>query len=249
MQLSKRFAVHKIDTHTSGGVLSKGWYDSPNGLVLVKGNAPNCYEPYAEAIVSDILDALNLEHIRYHLEPSNKYPQIKSSLPHVSVCEQYKPNCQVLPLWQYLDLLGGKDYWNLFLKSDLPLHILKEMLYIDAFVANTDRHLSNIEVEIYTTGTTLAPMFDFGASLGLTNPPNYAMGDKAKPFKETHSRQLHLIARYVPNKIQTKLSRQEAATTVVRIIADYVAYLPIDPTEELLHRMHYLDELFEWRQS
>ena len=246
MQLSKRFAVMEITTHTSGGILSKGWYDSTNGLVLVKGNAQNCYEPYAEAIVSDILDALDLEHIRYHLEPSNKYPQIKSSLPHVSVCRQYKPIGQVLPLWQYLDLLGGKDYWNLFLKSDLPLHELKLMLCIDAFVANTDRHLSNIEVETYPAGKVLAPMFDFGSSLGLTNPPNYNLSDKAKPFKETHERQVHLISRYSPNKIQTQLTREEAATTVVRIIAKYVAYLPIDPTEQLLSRMHYLDELFEW---
>ena len=60
--------VEKRETRTSRGMLSKGWYQVDDQLVMVKGNSITeagtaGYEPYSEVMASLIAQVLGLPHL------------------------------------------------------------------------------------------------------------------------------------------------------------------------------------------
>ena len=71
--------VEKRETRTSRGMLSKGWYQVDDQLVMVKGNSITeagtaGYEPYSEVMASLIAQVLNLPHVEYTLMPAKLFP-------------------------------------------------------------------------------------------------------------------------------------------------------------------------------
>lgn len=212
---------HKLETRTSRGMLSKGWYEDNEGsLLLVKGNGDvGGFEPQSEVLVSNLLDLLNIPHVKYWLEPSCRFPDIKTFNDNewVSVCETYMSDdvIEVITFCNYVDALSRmngkryiKDYWSELLKLDNDLQ--KEvflMLHIDAIVGNQDRHLNNWDLIRYSDSIKMAPLFDFGASLlSWENKlySDYSRGispDKAKPFRDLHSKQIQLLSKYYSNNL------------------------------------------------
>lgn len=206
--------INYLETRTSRGMLSKGWYSNNGRLLLVKGSNDKCgFEPQSEVLVSNLLSLLDIEHVKYWLEDSSKYPEIKSyGNKYVSVCESYKNDdiIETIPFCKYVDVMAsirGKnhvsDYWGELLRLDNKLvQDTCLMLHIDAIVGNQDRHLNNWEfLRMTDNSIIMSPLFDFGASLLawdtiVSNKNNNSISpDKSKPFKSTHNEQIKLISR------------------------------------------------------
>ncbi len=87
--------VEKRETRTSRGMLSKGWYQVDDQLVMVKGNSITeagtaGYEPYSEVMASLIAQVLGLPHVEYTLMPAKLFPDIQTySCDVVSVCPKF----------------------------------------------------------------------------------------------------------------------------------------------------------------
>lgn len=87
--------VEKRETRTSRGMLSKGWYQVDDQLVMVKGNSITeagtaGYEPYSEGMASLIAQVLGLPHVAYALMPAKLFPDIQTySCDVVSVCPKF----------------------------------------------------------------------------------------------------------------------------------------------------------------
>ena len=255
--------IDNISTGTSTGVISKAWYKNLKGkIILVKGNTNGGFEPYAEFIASKVLDILEIDHISYRLEPKEDFSEVKvygDDVKHVSVCEEYEEimQGQVITLWEFLDTITEvkkSDYWQAAIKF-INLDQLKTLLVIDAYFANKDRHLSNIEVVFKNEKDyKLVRGFDFGASLGVTIPLKTLVDgrglDKSKPFKDTHREQVHLICRYSNYRKRVSITRENFINTVLKFIEDEVTCIPEGRTVEmkrmLVKRMHYLDNLIDW---
>ena len=102
--------VEKRETRTSRGMLSKGWYQVDDQLVMVKGNSITeagtaGYEPYSEVMASLIAQVLGLPHVEYVLMPAKLFPDIQTySCDVVSVCPKFttddENSCIILPTWQ-----------------------------------------------------------------------------------------------------------------------------------------------------
>ncbi len=264
-----------LSTATSvntAGVISKAWYldKYTNDIILVKGNTEDGYEPYSEVIVSRILNILNIEHIQYDILPKELFPEIKvygGRVNHVSICKLYnlseKGNIQYIPLWMFLEEMSVRkdrasyDYWGLTLKH-INLDKLKEVLVLDAYVANNDRHLSNIEVHYKDNDNyEISIPFDFGASLGATVPIKKLLVnrglDTSKPYKDTHREQIFLINRYSSHKISVPFSKEEFIEMVYDNTKDIITHLP-EKRAELVRgllesRLHYLDNLIIWKDE
>lgn len=91
--------------------------------------------------------------------------------------------------------------WFVEIGKYFDMKIIYQMIVLDAFICNEDRHLNNIEVIINSNGDyTLAPIFDNGASLlvwyqdnEITNLSALRKIDSAKPFRAKHESQLKLV--------------------------------------------------------
>ena len=212
----------KIETATSTGIVSKGWYRGNNGkLYLVKGNsARGTYEPQSEVLVSNLLDLIGVRHVRYKLANGSMFKEIKTfGNNYVSICEAYDINESIesLSFLNFLAMwaegngqrLNEHTIFNVVLQ--LPEHLKNQifiMLRIDAIVGNHGRHLNNWDIlRLEAGGFEVAPLFDFGASmLALVKydklPTRDRLGsDKSKPFKDTHFKQIKLINKYDSNYI------------------------------------------------
>lgn len=203
--------IEKRDTKTSYGVLSKGWYQSNDKLFLVKGNSKGLnngigLEPFSEVLGSSFGKFLGFDCISYQLEASINFPEIKTfDCDFVSVCQKYEVEGQILQFAKWADLTNGrevKDYFSFLRSSNLDKGKVFDMLILDAILGNSDRHLNNFDVIVRNGESKLAPIIDHGAAcLALEQHPEQYKGigpDKAKPFKETHSKQIALMKKYFP---------------------------------------------------
>lgn len=212
--MNKFSLINKWATHTSTGIVSKGIYKDDSGnLYLAKGNSENgTYEPYSEALVSILFKLLKIpdeDFVTYTIENGNDFPEVKIfNIQHVCLCKRLdKP---IVQFANYIDNSSEKyvyDYFQAYRNTkDLSMEWLFRMLLLDAFVGNRDRHLNNFDIIQYEQDYFInAPMLDFGASL-LYNLEEHELReytgneigpDSAKPFKETHERQIHYLQRYV----------------------------------------------------
>lgn len=200
--------VNKFDTSTSNGVLSKGWYDISGKTCLVKGNSCNSgckygREPYSEVLASILADVIGINHIKYHIELASKFPEIKTyDCTHVSICEKLVTDAQVMHYAEYADLCSSgscNDYFQFLTSQEELIEDVYKMLIFDAVIGNEDRHLNNFDILYSGNSIRLAPIIDNGGSLLALTPSSdlkskYVCGpDKAKPFRETHERQVHLL--------------------------------------------------------
>lgn len=260
---SEYVLIDKISIGTSTGVVSKAWYKDLKGkCILVKGNTDGGFEPYAEFIASKVLDILEIDHVSYRLEPKEDFSEVKvygDDVKHVSVCEEYEEliQGQITTLWEFLDTITEikkSDYWQAAIKF-INLDELKTLLAVDAYLANKDRHLSNIEVVFKNEESyKLVRGFDSGASLGATIPLKKLVDgrglDKSKPFKDTHREQVHLICRYSNYRKRVSVSKENFINTILKFIEDDITCIPerriVEMKRMLVTRMHYLDNLIDW---
>ena len=147
------------------GMLPKCWVRRSDGVYLLKGGTRGFngagYEPYSEFFVSQLENALGIEHIDYNLD--SYHDLIVSSCKLVTSKEvsmipsvYYFNNCSELP--EYLDIadkLGAGER-------------MCDMLVLDALTCNYDRHLNNIQFLVDSDTyeiISLAPVFDNGMGL------------------------------------------------------------------------------------
>ena len=192
------------------------------------------------------------------------FPEIKvygSDVKHVGVCREYKLTDyeQEIPLWRYLEIKSQSrkiDHWGLTLNY-INIDELKKILILDAFLANSDRHLSNIVVIVRGEEIRLMLPFDFGASLGSILSYNEIKDrkglGKSKPFKESHDRQLILVNRYSKYKIPIRYNKVEFIREVLSRVEEVLSLMPkrrADVIKELLcERIDYLDSLIIWKDE
>lgn len=147
------------------GMLPKCWVRRNDGVYLLKGGTKGFngagYEPYSEFFVSQLENALGIEHIEYDLD--NYHDRIVSSCKLVTSKEvsmipsvYYFKTCSELP--EYLDIA---DKLNVGKR-------LRDMFVLDALTCNYDRHLNNIQFLVDSDTyeiISLAPVFDNGMGL------------------------------------------------------------------------------------
>lgn len=210
-------------THTSTGIVSKGIYTINDEEYFVKGNSEEGYlEPYSEVIASRAAKLLNIDSLQYDILPKEYFREIKvyGSCRHVSICKKLDYDIE-----QFYNTLS-KIYKNLYRD---PLRVYKEvglsqehlwkMLVLDAFVGNQDRHLNNFDIMYKDNKLVNAPILDTGASC-LYNVKGNELKiydgekigpDSSKPFKDTHSRQIHFLEKQldVDKNIFEDISKEE----------------------------------------
>lgn len=202
--------INKLETKTSNGVLSKGWYSVNSIKKLVKGNSHSeagkttGYEPFSEVLVSVLLDVIGAPHVEYELDFACNYPEIHTyDCNWVSTCKMIDTRKQLVHYAQYADVLSGgecKDYFSFLIKHKDLAYGVYRMIAVDAIVGNSDRHLNNFDIMWDGKSATLAPIFDNGAALlslisdkGIKDNWKGVGPDKAKPFKKTHADQVRLF--------------------------------------------------------
>ena len=201
--------ISKQDTVTSRGMLSKGWYLIDKEICMVKGNSIengiSGYEPYCEVIASRIGKLLEFDCIPYTIIYKEKFPEIKVyDIKHLSICKDFIPKgCRSMSMYKFITskTFNEPSDWFVEIGKYFNMKIIYQMIVLDAFICNEDRHLNNIEVIINSNGDyTLAPIFDNGASLlswhednEITNLSALRKIDSAKPFRTKHESQLKLV--------------------------------------------------------
>lgn len=229
---AKPVLLEKIYTHTSKGMLSKGWYAINGGIYLVKGAYKNEYNPLAELIGSQIAYLVSDKNaVLYKLDNKAKYPEIKSDFKYVSLCEKWSHNA-TQQFYRYAELRSNKritDYFGWICRNcgKKQLHDLSMMLFIDALIGNQDRHLGNFEVDVKTGNFT--KIIDFGGSCLADYPTKrYRIKglapDKCKPFGDTHMQQMRRVKTLLARDSQ-KLIVPDVEQVVRKVMSDNKALL------------------------
>ncbi len=149
----------------TGGMLPKCWIRRNEDVYLLKdgtrGIEGTAFEPYSEYFVSQLENALGIDHIKYDLDCY--HDRIVSSCKLITSKEvsmipsvYYFKNCSELP-----EYLACADSLNVGDK-------LREMLILDALICNYDRHLNNIHFLVDSETfeiISLAPVFDNGMGM------------------------------------------------------------------------------------
>lgn len=231
-----------VSEKTNRGKLSKGWYEIDGVHYFVKGNTPGSfaslgkvgYEPYSEVMCSHIAEILGFPYVEYKLADARLFPEISvSRIKHVSICKSYLPVGYIsYPLRRYLMLNGVQSRKDtlVFLKNSnkLDLSLLYRTLLFDAFTGNEDRHLNNIDVVISPNGEEFfAPIYDNGASLlawryavELTYAGTPYLLDKARPFANSHKKQISMIpSEFFFNGLDKNLLLNRIFTDIEPILA------------------------------
>ena len=196
----------KWHTQTSTGIISKGIYSINGEDYFVKGNSEEGYlEPYSEVIASKAAKLLDLNVVDYELAPKEYFKDIHvyGRCQHVSICKKIDGN--LYQFYNTMKLRGynlvGRDPLRVYKEVGLSQEHLWKMLVLDAFVGNQDRHLNNFDIMYRDNKLVNAPILDTGASC-LYNVKGNELKiyggekigpDSSKPFKDTHSRQIHFL--------------------------------------------------------
>lgn len=189
--------------NTSDGWLKKKWTIIDGKRCLIKGGSGAIQqEPYNEVIASRLMERLHVPHIPYRLIMQDNYPY--------SVCEDFvTETTELIPAWHIMQTKKKENHVSVYQHylnccADLGIqnvrHALDQMMVVDYLLANEDRHFNNFG--IIRNADTLewigaAPIYDNGTSIWFSTPTKLinanAANLPAKPFKDTHSEQLHLI--------------------------------------------------------
>jgi hypothetical protein len=157
---------------TSSGMLPKKWIVKDGSRYLMKGSESMMnQEPFNEKIVSDFLEMLNIDHVRYDLVnyKNNAYSLCKNMLTAENeliqayyVEKSIKRDNKISNLDHYINCCAMFG-----LKKDVIRNELEEMIVVDYLTANTDRHWGNFGIlrNAETLSVEkLAPLYDNGAS-------------------------------------------------------------------------------------
>lgn len=255
--------INKMETKTSNGVLSKGWYSVNGTMKLVKGNSfglakgTKGYEPFSEVMVSRLLDVMQIEHVHYGLDMASSYPQIKTyDCDWVCICDAIETQSQLIHFAGYADIESGgicHDYFTFLLNHENLIHPIYKLMAIDAITGNSDRHLNNFDVLWDGQAASMAPIFDNGAALlslvsykDLRSEWNGCGPDKSKPFKRTHAEQIALFRKRFGNIKLTNKSKTTVYNEWHSKCREIFELLPESRVDSVCnYLMHRLQE-YEW---
>lgn len=156
-EYKKEYKINNINRITTG-VLQKWVIDD----YLYKDSAYlYSKEPYSETICSDILDYLNLNHVKYEIVNS-LYVNIDSMSINLSRC---KIDNRIVKISDVLQEENDELLLDKILNIDDKIGLLN-MFIFDALVSNPDRHINNIHLKnnkiiILDNGQALSSMNDF----------------------------------------------------------------------------------------
>ena len=243
--------------NTSDGNLKKRWKIIDGKRYLVKGgSAPFCQQPFNEVIAADIMDMLNISHIKYTVLWDDGYPY--------SICEDFvDENTELIPAWRILQTQkknNSESVYSHFIKCCEELGIydivpfLDRMIVLDYIIANEDRHFNNFGVlrdPVTLKWIGMAPIYDSGSSLGYDKTESQIRSGKGvicKPFKTSHDDQLKLVSSfdwvdfdklsYIENTIRDVFEINGAAEYVEKARINAIA-------DSVKKRIHYLEEFAE----
>lgn len=241
--------AHLIEVN---GCLNKAFYTDESGAkYLVKGNQNTkrgfTYEPYSEVMACRIAHVLGVKSDTYYLDNSSKYADVKTfGINHVSVCKIAK-NQQGEQRIALDDLVSLDKKFRGTLLEFMKLNgLLTEdfikLIVFDAVIGNTDRHTRNIEFVFSKDGKIrLSNVFDSGASL-LSTVTDYNLSckstsigvDIAKPFRDTHEKQINLLSKYAELPKYSKIAKNVIKEQAVGSITDIINLLPVKRREAII---------------
>lgn len=179
-EYKKEYKMNNINRITTG-VLQKWVIDD----YLYKDSAYlYSKEPYSETICSDILDYLNLNHVKYEIVNS-LYVNIDSMSINLSKC---KIDNRIVKISDVLQEENDELLLDKILNIDDKIGLLN-MFIFDALVSNPDRHINNIHLKnnkiiILDNGQALSSINDFEI------PINHW---KSQPYRALHDEQLKIL--------------------------------------------------------
>jgi hypothetical protein len=235
--------LNKIETRTSHGLMSKGWYIIDGEVYLVKGNSIDYtgvgYEPYSEVLASRIAKKFDLDCVEYKIADARDFDNIDANgLKHVSICKSYmhEHSYQLMRFHDYAVIVGQDtvgDFWSFIHYSfdEISVKLFYDMILLDAIIGNCDRHLNNWDIIITNGVSVFAPLIDFGASLlswsnekqlKETIKNGYFDPDNSKPFKLSHLEQVRLLLRTALDKcmISKIIDKQFEIVGIVEEVID-----------------------------
>ena len=146
--------------YATSGSFQKCWIRDNDGIYLLKrgseGFANTGFEPYSEALATELLDAARIDHvpydvIRYHDKLASKCPLFTSEDEgFVAAYRFFDGPFDIEDMLEFCAQHGAEDSF-------------REMVVMDALMANTDRHSANYGFMVdNATGKVLrmAPLFD-----------------------------------------------------------------------------------------
>ena len=184
-----------------GGWLHKKWIINDGKRTLVKGSTnPYQQEAFNEAIASAICGRLGIKHISYTATHTSKDGS-------VSACDCFiDENTELITAEEIRKKFNATASKASFEQCCKMLHItdyeksINDMLLLDYIIDNKDRHFANFGA-IRDVSTLkfigMAPIFDSGTSLQYdkdTNHIDISSDIEAKPFADSHIKQLKLIS-------------------------------------------------------
>ena len=186
--------------NASNGWLKKRWVTDGQNRILRKG-ASGIFqqEPFNEVIASNILDDLNIFHVKYTLCLNDEKPY--------SLCENFiTPETEFVPAWHVNKIVPPNSEDNKFShflhccdKLEIPnvKDVLNKMLTFDYIIYNEDRHYGNFGF-IRNVQTLkfegFAPIFDNGTALWYdTENVGIEKDVDSQPFATKHRKQIELV--------------------------------------------------------
>lgn len=170
--------------HSTDGVVPKAYYQGSYYKLSSFSPSNGFYgnEAVTECVVSDILDSMGIEHIRYRLVMGNITYDGSSYTTPVCISSDFNPNrAPTISLERYLRSHAvGKKPLEACISLGFESYIYT-MFLVDFLVLNRDRHGANIEL----LDGKLVPLFDHGLALMLLQDVkcwNHWAGDKVNNF-------------------------------------------------------------------
>lgn len=186
---------------SSNGELSKFWCVIDSKRYLYKeGSAPYYQQPYNEVLASELLKKMHINHVAYDL--------VTAGYKTYSRCETFiTPDSEYVSAGNILGVCRKNNnensyqhFWRCVHELNIPIKTtdIETMLLFDYLINNADRHFGNFGFirnvnNLQFTG--MAPIFDNGNSLWYMdlNQNMKLSRQPAKPFRDTHERQLKLL--------------------------------------------------------
>jgi len=169
-QFDKRDLEPYYLSSTSDGVIKK-WTTIDGSFFLKSSTDRHQLEAIMECIVSDLLDLLNVAHLKYAL---GEIKGIKDTGIIVSVSENYKQDFQIESIISAHSYLLSQDIdpnkrqgrYEVII-SGFPecVNEVNIMILVDYLIANHDRHLRNFEFWKKAEKIAMVPLYDHGSSL------------------------------------------------------------------------------------
>lgn len=240
--------------NTSDGNLKKRWKIINGKRYLVKGgSAPFYQQPFNEVIAANIMDVLDIPHIKYTVLWDDGFPY--------SICEDFvNENTELIPAWRILQIQkknNSESVYYHFVKCCKELGItnvvqfLDKMIVLDYIIANEDRHFNNFGAlrESETLNWLgMAPVYDSGSSLGYDKTETQIYSGKGvvcKPFKNYHEDQLKLVSSFDWIDFEKLSDIENIIREVFNIngVSEYIEKTRVNAiVDSVKKRIHYLEK-------